>query len=286
MRQWCSTTGLCVGFALLLALTTVARGEDNSGGISVTGTGTVKGKPSEVTMQASISGDGELANDASVKYRDVKKKATSAFDTLKNPNLSVEFKGSSITEAIDPQAQMRMMQGQSTDAGKTKVRVSEQMLITLKDADMLEPDKLLEAVFKIVDTARDAGVQIGKPPASNYYEMQIEAQNGGGAGGIAQFKILDITTLKDQAYKLAVDDARANAQRLADLSGVKLGRVLSIQDEGALPNSGNVGINAIIMAEMGGNAPTQQGESKEMSSSNFGDIPVTVRLHIVFDIQK
>jgi uncharacterized protein YggE len=252
MRRWCSKAGLrtagLAGMCAILVMALPTRGDDSSGGISVTGTGMVKGKPSVVTMEASISGEGELANDASVKYRDEKKKATDAFDALKNPDLSVEFKGSSISEAVDPQAQMRMMQGQSTDAGKSKVRVSEQMQITLKDAGKLDPAKLLETVFKIIDTARDAGVQIGKPPASSYYEMQIEAQTGGGGTGIAQFTIPDITPLKDKAYKLAVDDARANAERLAQLSGVKLGPVVSIKDEGALPNTANSGINAIIMA--------------------------------------
>jgi hypothetical protein len=67
---------------------------------------------------------------------------------------------------------------------------------------------------------------------------------------------------------------------------VKLGPVVSIQDEGALPNTANSGINAIIMAEMGASQTQQQGPSKEMTSSSFGEIPVTVRLHIVYAIQK
>ena len=110
-------------FVLLLPIST--RAEENTGGISVTGVGTVKGKPSVVELGATVSGEGELANDASVKYRDAKKKVIAAFDALKNPDLTLDFKGSTVSQGVDPQAQMRMMQGMGGgDAGKTKVRRS------------------------------------------------------------------------------------------------------------------------------------------------------------------
>jgi len=275
--------------SLMLALFAAApaRGDDHAGGISVTGTGVVKGKPSVVEFDARVAGEGELANDATVKYRDMKKKVIAAFDALKNPDLSLDFKGSSITEAIDPQTQMRMMQGMAGDTGAPKVRVSEELHITLKGADNLDSDALLKSVTTVIDTCRDAGIQIGPAAPSNYIQAQIEAQQGGGDSAIALFKIPDITALKDQAYKLAIDDARANAQRLADLSGVKLGPVISIQDEGAAPAAGPNNIYAMIMmAEMGGSPTASQGDSKEVSSKNFGEIPVTVRLAVSFEIQK
>jgi uncharacterized protein YggE len=264
-----------------------ARGDDHTGGISVTGTGVVKGKPSVVEFDARVAGEGELANDASVKYRDMKKKVVAAFDALKNPDLSIEFKGSSVTEAIDPQVQVRMMQGAAADTAAPKVRVSEELHITLRGIDKLDSDDLLKSVTTIIDTCRDAGIQIGPAGPSNYIQAQIEAQQGGGDSAIAQFKIPDITALKEQAYKLAIDDARANAQRLADLSGVKLGPVISIQDEGATPTPANNNVFAMIMmAEEGGSPTAPQGDSKEVSSTNFGEIPVTVRLAVSFEIQK
>ena len=53
--------------------------------------------------------------------------------------------------------------------------------------------------MKLIDTSRDAGLTIGPPPATNYYQMQIEAQNGG-ADSLVSFKIPDITDVQNEAY--------------------------------------------------------------------------------------
>ena len=115
----------------------------------------------------------------------------------------------------------------------------------------------------------------------------MRAQSGGG-DAIASFKIPDITTLEDDAYKLAVADARAKAEKLAQLSGVKLGRVLSVQDQGAPPASagGSSLYSMIMMAEMGGGPNKGQPVNKEAVSEHFGEIPVTVRVQVLFEIQK
>ena len=79
---------LAAATLMLLAGHAIAADE----GISVTGVATVKAKPTEVEIDGTISGEGELANDASVKYHDSKKKATAAIDNLKNPDLTLEIR--------------------------------------------------------------------------------------------------------------------------------------------------------------------------------------------------
>jgi uncharacterized protein YggE len=256
---------------------------DESTGISVVGVGTVKGKPNVVEISATVSGEGELANDASVKFRDTRKKATAALEALKNPSLSVESKGFAVNQAIDPNAQMRMMQGMGGDLGKQKVSVSEQLRIVLKDADKLELDKLMETVLKLIDTGRDNGLSIG-PGNMNYYQMQIAMQTGGSGMSMIAFKIPDPSALREQAYKLAIDDARTKATRLADLANVKLGRILSVQDQDAPPS--NKSEMANIYYYMYGMA--QQGKEPEtgLSSNVFGEIPLSVRLSVQFEIVK
>jgi uncharacterized protein YggE len=252
-------------------------------GITVTGSGTVKARPSEVVLQGTVSGEGELANDASVKYRDSKKKAIAAIENLKNPDLTIDTNGSDVHEAVDPQQQQRMMQGMGGgETTKTRVQVSEHLKLTLKNADKLEPDKLMDTVLKLIDTSRDAGIQIGPPPATNYYEMQMQAQNGGG-NTLVMFKIPDTTQLQADACKQAVADAREKAQRIADLSGVKLGRVISVQDQGATSNI--MAAMYFAMNGMNGNNG-DRAVTKEAASETFGEIPVTVHLQVVFEIQK
>jgi uncharacterized protein YggE len=264
---------ILTSIALLLCAAVARAAED---GISVSGTATVKAKPTEIDIVGIVTGEGELANDASVKFHDTKKKALAALDNLKNPDLSVESEGSDIHDSVDPQQQMRMMQGQSTESPKVRTQISERLTLKLKNADKLEPDKLLETVLKLVDTSRDAGLTIGPAPVTNVYQWQMQQQNGGGGGeSLVQFKIPDTTELQTQACKEAIADARAKAQRIADLTGVKLGKVLSVHDYIATDTA------------PGGNANGgDHAVDKEAVSSSIGDIPITVHVQVQFEIEK
>jgi uncharacterized protein YggE len=278
MPSWMPmATPLTAAVLLLLSMAVTAQAED---GITVTGSATVKGKPSVVEISGTISGEGELANDASVKFHDTKKKATAAIENLKNPDLTMETEGSDIHEAMDPAQQQRIMQGMGNgETPKVRVNISETVKLRLKNVDKLETPKLFEQVLKLIDTSRDAGIVIGSAPPMNYYQMQMQMQNGGG-NNLVQFKIPDITDLENQAYKLAIADARTKAQRIADLSGVKLGKVLSVHDNGV--TSGQQTQNPYY-----NNGNNQQNSNeKEASSGTLGEIPVAVNLQVQFAIEK
>src|SRR5947209_8179241 len=100
-----------------------ARAEQQQG-ITVSGTGTVKSKPTEVEIGAMVSGEAELTNDAMVKYRDAKKRAVAAIEGLKIKDMAIESNGVSINQAIDPNAAQMMMQGRAANMGKPKVQAS------------------------------------------------------------------------------------------------------------------------------------------------------------------
>jgi uncharacterized protein YggE len=277
LRAFASRRRILFGIACILLLNHAAFATDD--GISVSGEATVKGHPTEVIIDGTISGEGELANDASVKYHDSKKKATAAIDNLKNADLSMKAMGSQVHEAVDPQQQQRIMQGMGgSEAVKVRVQISERLELTLKNADKMEPDKLLETVLKLIDTSRDAGIAIGPPPATNYYQMQIEAQNGG-ASSLVQFKIPDISDLQAQAYKQAIADARTKAQRIADLTGVKLGKVVSVHDD-----AGTTQTQQSWNPWLGMVGGDEKGSEKEATSTTFGEIPITVHLKVQFEI--
>ncbi len=174
------------------------------------------------------------------------------------------------------------MQGMGTDGTKQKVAVTEQLRVVLKDADKLDLDKLLETTLKLIDVGRDNGLKIG-PGAMSYYQIQMMAQSGNAGMAMISFKIADPATMREQAYKLAIDDARTKATRLADLAGLKLGRILSVQDQDAAMSKNDAQMNYYIMMATGQTKPDAE---TGLSSSVFGEIPLTVHLNVQFEIQK
>jgi uncharacterized protein YggE len=264
--------------AVAIALTSHARAEQQ--GITVSGTGQVKSKPTEVEIGAMVSGEAELTNDAMVKYRDAKKRAIAAIEGLKLPNLAVESNGVSVSQALDPNAQQMIMQGRAANLPKPKVQASESFKIVLKAVDKLTTDVLMDTVMKVIDTGRDAGLQIGPPTPMNYYQYQMMMQQGQGQG-MLQFRIGDPAVQREEAYKQAMEDAKKKAQRLADLAGVKLGKILSVQDSVPVKNENQ---NQMPwMYYMGGGMQT---DTADMTSQVFTDIPLKVTLTVQFEIAK
>jgi len=121
---------------------------------------------------------------------------------------------------------------------------------------------------------------IGPPPVTNYYEMQIRMQSGKG-NSLVSFKLGDVNKLKEQAYKQAMESASAKAKRLAELAGVKLGRVLLVQEgQPEEKNKQTMGYNPYM------GVPFVVNEQTDVSSNLFGDIPVKVVLTVQYEILK
>jgi len=283
-----SLNGICrarvwlPAFAIIgisLAAGSIARAEDT--GITVAGSGEAKAKPTVVEINATVSGEAELAADAVVKYRDAKKKGIKAIEALKVPGLSIESNGFSVGEAADAAAAAAAMQGRGAAGGKQKVQVSEQLKLTLKDADKLDKDALMDTVLKVLDAGRDAGLTIGPPSAGGLAQM-IQMQMGGAQqASLVAFRLADPEAVREKAYQQAMEDAKSKAKRLADLAGVKLGRILSVQ-EGAAPKGQNENnYFTMIMAMYGASS----GEQDPMTTK-LSEVPYKVALTVQFEIQK
>jgi uncharacterized protein YggE len=285
LRRSTLTTLYC---AFALAVSAVAaRGEDQPStgggeGISVAGSGEVKAKPKVVEINATVTGDAELAADAIVKYRDARRRAVAALNGLKLEGLKIDSNGFSVAQGMDTAQMQAMMQGNTAPAGKQRVSITEQLKLNLTVLDRYKDEELMDTVLKLLDTGRDAGLVIGRTPPRNYYEMQMFYNNGGGQqGSLVAFKLVEPDAMREQAYKAAMDDAKKKAERLATLAGVKLGRIVSVKDAVAV-NSGNPQ-NAAIMAMYGVVAPQDSGE---LSSGVFKEISVKVNLAVQFEIAK
>jgi uncharacterized protein YggE len=242
----------------------------NGNGISVAGAGEVKAKPNVVEINATVAGDAELAADAIVKYRDSRKRAVEALNGLKVEGLKVESGGFTVNQGMDPSQAQAMMQGNAPPAGKSRVTVSEQLRIVIAGVDKLGDEEVMDTVLKVLDTGRDAGLQIGRQTPRNYVEMQ-NYNNSGPPQPLVQFKLTSPDALREKAYQQAMDDARKRGGRLATLANVKLARIVAVRE------------SADGKADGGGNAGQPPGE---LTSSVFKEIPVRVNLSVRFEIEK
>jgi uncharacterized protein YggE len=245
--------------------------------ITVSGSGEAKGRPTVVEMGATVSGEAELAADAVVKFKDARRRAVKAIEDLKLPALTIESRGFTLSQGMDPNQQQMMMRGQVATNVKSRVLVTEPLRLIIRGVDKMKDEELMNTVLKVIDAGKDAGLTVGPPAPTNYYQYQMMMNRGETNTGIATFKIENATDLREQAYAKAIENARAKAERLAKLSGVKLGRVVSVQD-GATPQNPNQVVYA-------GYFPGQGGGEAELASPVAGDITLNVRLTVQFAIE-
>ncbi|MFI5379068.1 MAG: SIMPL domain-containing protein [Tepidisphaerales bacterium] len=271
---------ICGLAAMVLACALGARGED---GITVAGVGTEKAKPTVVEIGATVTGEAELTADAMVKYRDAKRRSIEKLEGLKIAALTIQSSGFAVNAAMDANQQMRMMQGMGGGENvKQKVQVTEQIKLVIKDVDKLDLDGMMQTILKVIDTGKDAGLVIGPPPATNYYQMQIQAQTG---ASLMSFKLPSASALREKAYKTAVEDARQKAAKLAELSGLKLGKILSVTEGGAPSSNSNDRVQMLMMMN-GMSGVTGNPDENELSNTIFSDVSLSVRLVVHFEIQK
>lgn len=281
IRAWLRNI-LLFGAAALSSGAIAARAEE---GIVVRGMGTASGRPTQVEMSATLTADAELAADAVVKFRDAKKRAVAAIAAVKNPDLSIVTGGVSVGGGMDANAQMAAMRGMPVTNTTQKVRLVETSRIVLAHTDKIEPDELLEKLLKVIDVAKDAGFQLGPAPATNYYEMQIRAQSGEDANATVSFRMPDSTALREKAYKAAIEDAKVKAGKLAELSGGKLGRIVSVHEDSS-GKEGNDTTSAMMLNIYGMLANKGNSEDKVLSGDTSADLTLKVNLTVRFELAK
>ncbi len=87
----------------------------------------------------------------------------------------------------------------------------------------------------------------------------------------------DVKDLRTQAYAAAIKDAREQAERLAAISGVKLGRVMSVR-EGAPQQATNV--NVVYYG-----VPAAEPDADAYTTSKLEDVTVKIILQVEFSIE-
>jgi len=249
-------------------------------GITVVGVGSVEAKPSIVELTGLVMGQGQLAGDAVTKFHGNRRRAEEAFKNLKIPGLEVVEEGMSLYSSMNSSQMQAMMRGMPVNNTQAQeLSVSETLKLRLTGIEKLSSQELLETIVKIVDSGKDAGVVIGNDTTPNIpgsYNAS-KARNT-----MATFKITNVDQLKEQAYAKAVQDAKTQAEKLARLTGVKLGKVISINGEGDGNKSTNAVYNQIMAQYIAAGMAIQ---SDEQASSLFKEISVSVAVRVTFSIE-
>lgn len=238
---------------VLLVLASGSRTFAQPAGITVTGAGSVAGRPGIVELSAVVSGEGELASDASVRYRDARRRAVDALERLKVSNLSIESDGVSVSQPpVQQMAMLNQMTGAS-EVPKQRIVVTETIRLVLKDVEGMDNVKVMDLLLRLVDTARDNGLQVGGS----------DQPGQPGRPTSVVYRLSNPSALKERAYKQAMEDARSRASALAELSGAKLGRIVSVRE--------------IDLSE---------GRDRTYESTVLGEVPVKVQLSVQFEIVR
>src|SRR5579863_9619498 len=164
-----NSVGSVIGRLVLLAvaLTRVVCAEEPAGKIAVEAVGTASVKPDVAEVQALVSGNATLAADAIKKYRDNRRRAFELLDQLKLKDLLIEGHGPGVNTNVVNNGQQGgvlmignvVMQpnGQGPVPGIT---FAESLVIRLRSIDRMKDEDVVNAVVKILDAAKDAGMQI------------------------------------------------------------------------------------------------------------------------------
>jgi uncharacterized protein YggE len=265
----------------MAAAQSASRSDVGTEGIAVQGIGERVAKPNNVELELRIAGSAEIFGDALVKYRDVKRRTLEAYQALGLKNLTIDERGIALAKGDSAEAMQMAMRGQIATSTKFKVELSSSLRIQLTDVAQMPPEQVMETLGKLLDTARDSGADIGPSAAELNMAYRYGRQV---SGSISKFVLQDFDDIREEAYKAAVADARARAERLASLTGLKLGRVLSVSEI-------SVSGDEITTQSQPYNNPNQAsaGEPRRglrIETDMFADIPVRVRLMVRFAIEE
>jgi hypothetical protein len=205
-------------------------------GISVSGTGEASGAPDLALLELGVSAEGKTVKEA----RDT---AASAMNDVLDA-----LKGDGVAEKDVQTRQFRIEPEYQYPDGK-------QELIGFRVTNIVEVKaRDLDRVGEVIDDVAKAGGDI----------VQVQGLS---------FTIEEPDDLRAQAREEAMADARARAEDLAELAGVKLGKPISVTESAVTPPS------PFLQA-----APMARG-AEEATPIEAGELEVSVTVDVLFAIE-
>lgn len=252
------------------------------GGILVSGTGEVKAKPNFVEIDLRTAASAELTADAIVKYRDAKRRTMEAFEKLEMKELTLEERGLSLTPGNAQEAMNMAMRGMGGGTPyKMQVEISSTIHVKLGGIRDMPAEQVMETIGKLLDTAQDSGAAVGPSQA----EINMAWRYGNNVNGaIVHFVLRDLAEMREEAYEKAVADARRRAERIAKLTNVKVGQVLSVQEQ--YVSGDDTPIQVQYYGYRQPSATPASLEDQNINSETFAETPFQVKLLVRFAIDS
>lgn len=223
--------------AVLLLANVCTMADDIAHTVSVTGTGLVSAVPDRATVQMSIISRHKELDAAQAKAAKVTAAILSLTDRLDIERNKVDTSGATVRPDY--------RWNRETEEQELRGYIAErQMLVKVDD---------LEKLGKLVEGAVASGVNQVSPPRLDSSKRKA---------------------LRRDALAMAAQDARANAEVLAETLGAKLGEPISIVDGSATPGPP---VPQMRMA-------TAAMESDSAATYNAGDLTFTATVTVVFNL--
>jgi hypothetical protein len=194
-------------------------------------------KPDAVIIRGELSVTAESAGEALTKYRDSRRRAIKMLEDLAIPNFSVTGSGPTIGIGFGGDERMAIRNMMFADGGENaEPKASATETLVVKITGITDLDAGANAVAKVIDKAKEAGIRITSPDLMSQYEMGWL-----GFAGLSQRKnrleaaiayvVGERAKMEEAACAKAMEDARRRAEMLARLAGRKLGAPTAISQE-------------------------------------------------------
>lgn len=247
--------------------------------ITVTAVGEAKVKPDLIVLTGVISESSEKMKDAVTAFRDTRRRAMAAIKEIGIENLSVAASSLSVGLSGGPQANPFGGGEQPGGVPAGQLEISQSVTLTVTGVDKMEEQAVIDLTVKLINAAKEAGVDLSSNEMQNMMMMQMGM--GGAGGTTASYKISDPKAAHKAATKDAIDKARADAAYLAELAGGKLGKVVRISDGPAPVGDDDSAMNPYMMifgAMMG------EDTADAYSTTTLDEITVGRALTVSFEL--
>ncbi|WP_169977237.1 SIMPL domain-containing protein [Tautonia rosea] len=243
-------------------------------GITVSGKAIVDAMPNLMEIDLHVTSASELTADAIVKYRDAKARIEEAFANLKLDQVEIEERGLLVDQKGPAPNQYGGIDPRTTLSAKPEVQLSRKLVVRCSEIQGKDEEELLQLAARLLDVAQDAGGTIGPQPNVNPYQYSSRGYDM----NLVRFIVEDFEAVEEQAYEAAVADARTRAERLARLSGTKLGPIVAIQ-EVARPGDPIANVPRVAIPN---EEPPREGR---LESTRLQEVPVRVELLVRFQLR-
>lgn len=212
----------------LAALTIAANVDAQDRFIKVTGKATASAKPEFVLLRATLSGSAATSEKSLKKLTVIHEEFSQAINPMDFEGVTVEYSPIQFKSGGSEMMDMGFfVEGEGMEEPELPVVSTQEAVIyvALEDGQIVH-----EKISSVIDAAMETKAKFGGSSASSIQAMYMGGEYD---SSIFSTGIKDTKPLENDALKKAMEDARAQADQLAELANVKVTGVISIDSRTA-----------------------------------------------------